>query len=82
MLGVSLGFHVGYEGYPAGKMDVGKYNEGYLSLGYHLDFFVWGNQTWQAGKSPMNGTFNRKITDKWSIFHLHCHEWKKIWISW
>ena len=36
-LGVSLGFHLGYEGYPTGKMDVGKYNEGYLSLGYHLD---------------------------------------------
>ena len=26
-----------------------------------------GNQTWLAGKSPMNGGLIRKITDKWSI---------------
>ena len=25
------------------------------------------------GKSPWNGGFNRKLTDKWSIFH--CHVW-------
>ena len=27
-----------------------------------------GNQKWLAGKSTMNGGFNRKITCKWSIF--------------
>ena len=27
--------------------------------------------TWLAGKSPMNGGFNRKITDEWSIFDCH-----------
>ena len=30
-----------------------------------------GNQTWLAGKSPVNGSFNRKISDQWSIFHGH-----------
>ena len=32
-----------------------------------------GNQTWLAGKSSVNGSLNRKITDKCSIFH--CHVW-------
>ena len=32
-----------------------------------------GNQTWLAGKSPINGGFNRKITYRWSI--VHCHVW-------
>ena len=29
-----------------------------------------GNQTWQW-KIPMNGGFNRKITDQWSVFHYN-----------
>ena len=29
-----------------------------------------GNQTWLAGKSPISEGFDRKITDKWSIFQL------------
>ena len=27
-----------------------------------------GNQAWLAGKSPINGGFDRKITHTWSIF--------------
>ena len=32
-----------------------------------------GNQKWLAGKSLINGGFNRNISYKWSIFH--CHVW-------
>ena len=31
-------------------------------------WFPSGHQTWLAGKSPMEGSFHRKITNKWSIF--------------
>ena len=30
-----------------------------------------GNQPWLAAKSPMNGAFIRKNTDKWSLVHRH-----------
>ena len=34
-------------------------------------FALWFHQTWLAGKSPMNGAFDRKIIYQWSIFHCH-----------
>ena len=36
-----------------------------------LMFIPFCNQTWLAGKSLINGGFDRKITDKWSIFNCH-----------
>ena len=41
-------------------------------LSFHVPF---GNQTWLAGKSHVNGTFNGKIILKWSILIFHCHVW-------
>ena len=38
---------------------------------FHVGCVPSGNQTWLAGKSPMNGGVNRTITYKWSIFHCH-----------
>ena len=32
-----------------------------------------GNRTWLAGKSPMSGSVDRKLSYKWYIFH--CHVW-------
>ena len=40
--------------------------------GNNMGFYMpsSGNQRWHW-KIPINGGFDRKITDKWSIFHCH-----------
>ena len=42
-----------------------------LKLAFNLPSGNQNNQIWLAGKSPMNGGFVKKITDKWYIFHCH-----------
>ena len=37
-----------------------------------------GNQTWLAEKSTRNGGFNRKVTDKWSIFQQAMFDYRRV----
>ena len=37
-----------------------------------------GNQTWLAGRYPMNGGFHGKLTDKWSIFQHAMFDYRRV----
>ena len=39
---------------------------------------LWCHQTWLAGKSAINKGFNRKITEKWSIFQQAMLDYPRV----
>ena len=51
---------------------------GSMGIWIRLEFIPYGNQTWLAGKYPINGGFNRKITDTWSIFQPAMFDYRRV----
>ena len=52
--------------------------EGLTNLGFDMIWLPSGLQTWLAGRSPINGGFDRKITGKWSIFQRAMFHYRMI----